>query len=249
MTADSSDITVIDFPAMRRFYHSELEAFRSNLVLMGEKAIEQVRFSMRALIEQQPEFATRVLELDDEVDALEKEIDNEGIRYISLRSPVASDLRLITTGMKAGHDLERVGDEASTIAKRTLRILNTAPHPSLNRLPELGELAVEMLRDSIDCFLNEDAERAVQIPPRDGQADAIHREIYKAYGELMAEHADQVQVYLDLVFVAKSLERIADHATNLAEEVVYMYRAQDLRHNDDMKRVKRAQRKEAEFGA
>ncbi|MDP0500932.1 MAG: phosphate signaling complex protein PhoU [Verrucomicrobiota bacterium JB022] len=229
---------------MRRFYHSELESFRSKLVLMGERAIEQTRLSLKALTEQDPALARRSLELDDEVDELEKDIDNEGIRYISLRSPVASDLRLITTGMKAGHDLERVGDEACTIAKRTLRVLNQAPTPPLFLIPQLGELALEMLRDSIDCFLTENTEKAALIPGRDGEADAMHRDIYQSCAQWMAKNPTQVNTALDLVFVAKSLERIADHATNLAEEVIYLYRAQDLRHNEDMKRQKRQHRDE-----
>lgn len=223
---------------MRRFFHSELESFRSRLVLMGEKAVEQVRLALQGLNEGRPELAKRVLELDDEVDQMEKEIDNEAIRYISLRAPVASNLRLITTGMKAGHDFERVGDEASTIAKRTLRLQNMVKVPPLRQLPRLGELAFEMLRDSIDCLLCEDIEKAIRLPGRDAEVDALHRELYQAFADHMSKNPADVAACLDLIFIAKSIERIADHATNLAEEVIYLYRAQDVRHNEVIKRAK-----------
>lgn len=224
---------------MKRFYHSELEQFRANLVLMGEKAIEVVRLSIRALLNQEIELCDEVLRMDDSIDDLEVAVDNEGIRYISLRSPVATELRLLTVGMKVGHELERVGDEACNIAKRSRKLIRQDPKADLNEIPRMSDLVIEMLRDSIDSFLNEDMERARTIPLRDREVDSLNRAIYASLTDRITQDTDSVKAQLNLIFISKALERIADHATNLAEEVVILCGGEDIRHSQHVKEAKR----------
>jgi phosphate transport system protein len=221
---------------MKRFFDSELDALRSHLVQMGEKAIEQVRLAVRALVEADPDLARQVRAGDDVLDRLEVLIDEEGVRYMSLRNPVASDLRLVVVGMKAGHDLERVGDEANNIAKRAIRLASEPPLKPFVILPRMAATAQEMLRDALDCFLHHDNEKALAVIRRDQEVDDYHRELYRELSAFMAERPETISRALELMFISKSLERIADHATNIAEEMVYLAKGEDIRHNDEFKR-------------
>ncbi len=221
---------------MKRFFHSELESFRQNLVLMGERTIEIVRLATDALIEGNLDLCAEVLKRDDAIDQLELRLDNEAIRYISLRAPVATELRLLTIGMKAGQNLERVGDEACTIAKRSIELLQTGPVRQLHGIPAMTSQVVDMLRDAIDCIVDEQTEKARQLPARDAGVDELHRKNYRLLSQAMAEDPQQVPACLHLIFISKSLERIADHATNLAEEAIFLYSGEDLRHSDELKK-------------
>lgn len=221
---------------MKRFFHTELVEFRSNLLLMGERAIEIVRMATDALLDSDAELAERALAQDDELDRLEIRIDNEGIRYISLRAPVATELRLVTIGMRAGHELERVGDEASTVAKRVKRLALRPAPASFHHLPKIVTLTLGMLRDSIDCLVDEDFSKAREVPPRDLEVDRLNRENYRELAALMTAQPTAVETCLDLIFISKALERIGDHATNLAEDAIFLYRGEDLRHTPDLKR-------------
>lgn len=224
---------------MKRFFHQELEEFRSNLVLMGEKCIEIVQLALRALVEHDPALAAEVLRRDDAIDQLEKLIDAEAVRYISLRAPVAGELRLLMVGMKAGHDLERVGDEASSIAKRAKRLTQQVPVNDLRHIPVMATLALEMLRDAIHAFLEGDGERAKSILRRDRDVDDLNRQNFAAFSETMTRQPDKVGAYVELMWVSKSLERVADHATNIAEEVLYLLSGEDIRHTTTIKDLRR----------
>lgn len=221
---------------MKRFFDSELEAFSSHLVLMGEKSIEQVNKSLQALVEGDISLADQVIASDDEIDHLEVGIDDEAIRYMSLRSPIATDLRLVIVGMKASHDLERVGDEATSIARRAVRL---AAEPQLKPyvdIPRMAEIAIEMLRDALDCFLHADAKKAVAVVQRDAEVDAINKQLYRELTSYMIEKPDTISRALELMFISKSIERIADHATNIAEEMVFLFQARDIRHSEEAKK-------------
>lgn len=217
---------------MERFFHSELETMKSHLMLMGEKASEAVEDSIRALVEKDLELAEKVIKSDDEIDALEIEIDHEATRYLTLRSPVASDLRLITVAIKASHDLERVGDEAHNIAKRVRTlILKRAGDHDLIKIPEMAEKAKAMLRMSLECFVNEESEKASDVLESDAEVDDLNKTNYKGFIKLVKSDPEDTKRYLDLIFISKSLERIADHATNLAEEIIYLTTAAESRHS------------------
>ena len=215
---------------MKRFFDTELETFRSNLVMMGEIAVRQVRDAMKALIESDLSLADQVAAADDELDQLEIKIDEEAIRYMSLRSPVATELRLVVVGMKASHDLERVGDEATNIVRRVARL---SAEPSIKTyvdLPRMATIAIQMLRDAMDCFLQIDAEKALIICQRDKEVDDLNRQLYRELSSYMIERPETTSRALELMFISKSIERIADHATNIAEEMIYLAKGEDVRH-------------------
>jgi phosphate transport system protein len=215
---------------MKRFFDAELETFRSNLVLMGEIAVRQVRQALEALVNADLELADRVAAADDELDQLEVKIDEEAIRYMSLRSPVATELRLVIVGMKASHDLERVGDEATNIVRRVARLSREPQLKPYVDLPRMANLAVEMLRDALDCFLQVDADKALEVCQRDKEVDEINRELYRELTGYMIENPDTTNRALELMFISKSIERIADHASNIAEEMIYLANGEDVRH-------------------
>ncbi len=221
---------------MKRFFDVELETFRSHLVLMGEKSMEQVRRSLKALTEGSISLADQVIAADDEIDRLEVEIDQEAVRYMNLRAPIATDLRLVIVGMKASHDLERVGDEATSIARRAVRLASEPPLKPYVDIPRMADIALEMLRDALDCFLHGDAAKAVSVVQRDAEVDAINKQLYRELSSFMIEKPETISRALELMFISKSIERIADHATNIAEEMVFLFQAKDIRHNDDIKK-------------
>lgn len=217
---------------MKRFFDTELESFRSNLVQMGERSIDQVRLAMRALTESDLALADKVIAADDEIDKLEVQIDEEAIRYMTLRGPIASELRLVVVGMKASHDLERVGDEATSIARRA-RKLAIEPRVELYAdFPRMTNIALEMLRAALDCFVHEDQQKALAVIRRDSEVDNLNRLLYRRLTSYMIERPDTIARALELMFISKSVERIADHATNIAEEMVFLSGGQDIRHSD-----------------
>ncbi len=221
---------------MKRFYDSELETFRSHLLLMGEKSIEQVRQALKALVEGNIALADQVIAADDEIDRLEISIDDEAIRYMNMRAPIATDLRLVIVGMKASHDLERVGDEATSIAKRAVKLAAEPPLKPYVDIPRMANIALEMLRAALDCFVNGDMDKAMAVVRRDAEVDSINKQLYRELTSYMIERPQSISRALELMFISKSIERIADHATNIAEEMVFLAHAKDIRHSDEVKK-------------
>ncbi|MBT7866117.1 MAG: phosphate signaling complex protein PhoU, partial [Opitutales bacterium] len=206
------------------------EDVRSHLMLMGEKAVESVKLAMQALLESDVALADQVMKSDDVIDDIEKQIDDEVVRYVSLRAPVARDLRLLFVAIKASHDLERVGDEASNIAGRTKKIIAQGlPIDAVARVPRMCELAINMLDDALRSFIQEEETLAYSIVGRDKEVDTINRENFKEFVELMKSDPANVAACTEMVFISKSFERIADHAKNIAEEVFYLLTTQSLK--------------------
>lgn len=221
---------------MKRFFDTELESFRANLLLMGEKSLVQVRDAMQALVTADIGLADRVIAADDEIDQLEVKIDEEAMRYMNLRAPIATELRLVIVGMKASHDLERVGDEATSIARRAVRLASEPPLKPYVDLPRMADIAMAMLRESMDCFMHGDTEKAMAIIRRDAEVDTLNKQLYRELTSFMVEKPNTISRALELMFVSKSVERIADHATNIAEEMVYLAQARDIRHSEEVKK-------------
>ena len=222
-----------DIHLLKRFFDSELDTFRSHLILMGEKPIEQVLQSVQSIVNADLALAKQVVANDDAIDALEIKIDDEAVRYMNMRAPIAADLRLLVTGMKISGNLERIGDEASNIAKRTLRLGAEPPLKEYIDIPRMGDVALTMLRDALDCFLepgNDD--KAFDVIQSDNIVDNLNRQIYRELSSYMIEDPATTSRALELMFVSKSIERIADHATNIAEEVIYLTQARDVRHSE-----------------
>ncbi|WP_269539162.1 phosphate signaling complex protein PhoU [Cerasicoccus fimbriatus] len=223
---------------MQHFYESELEDIRRKLVLMGEKCMDISRLALKSLEDNDLSIAQRVLGMDDEIDELELQIDAEAVRYLSLRAPVATDVRMLTICMKGCHDLERVGDEASSIAKRVRRLARQGrPIGDLAGIPQMTDMVVELLRKSIDCFVNEDYDLALSLPELDRKVDDLNRANFDMLMSRSADDGNYVSIGVELIFISKSLERIGDHAVNLGEEVAYLIKAKDIRHSDLVRRA------------
>lgn len=208
---------------MKRYFHKELENIRSKLILIGEKANEAGRIAVDGFLESDLELVEKAAKMDNSIDDLEIQIDNECVRYITLRSPMSSDVRLIMVAIKASHDLERAGDEAHSIAKKTRDILQKdgrVPHTA--QIKEMSQLAFEMMRDAITCLVEEDLQQAQEIITRDKQVDALNRENFQLLSGKMSDDTDRNKSYVETILISKSIERIGDHAKNLAEEVIYL---------------------------
>jgi phosphate transport system protein len=221
---------------MKRYFHHELEDLRKNIILMGERTIDSVRLAVQALLAEDIPTAGQVIALDDEIDRLEVIIDAECVRYITLRGPVASDVRLITVAMKASHELERSGDEATSIAKRARKLAEGGKVDDYCHIPRMADLALELLRDAMDAFITEDVEKALLIPRRDKEIDDLNRDNYVRLTDRISGNSNLTRPSIELIFISKSLERVADHAASIAEEVVYLLRGEDVRHSPEFKR-------------
>ncbi len=208
---------------MKRYFHNELENIRSKLILIGEKANEAGRIAVDGFLNSDMELIEKAASMDDEIDDLEIQIDHESVRYITLRSPVSSDVRLIMVAIKASHDLERAGDEAHSIAKKTLNILRRdgkVHHTA--QIEAMSDLAFAMMRDAITCLVEENLKQAHDIIARDKIVDRINRENFETLSAKMNGDAEANSSCVDTILISKSIERIGDHAKNLAEEVIYL---------------------------
>jgi phosphate transport system protein len=216
---------------MEHHIDMELGELKQKLLTMASHAETAVNLSIRALVERDYELALQVKENDAVLNRFEIEIDEMVIRLLA-KAPLASDLRFVTVAMKISQNLERVGDEASKIAKRA-RDLSEEPPVKLNLdLPRMANLALGMLKAALDAFVNRDSAAARALIPQDKQVDALNKQFNQEIAEHMMENPDTVKRCLNLIVVSKSLERIADHAKNVAEEVVYLCEARDIRHTN-----------------
>lgn len=214
---------------MQRHLDQEIAALKEKLLTMASNAETEVINAVKALVDHSDELARGVQEKDSVVDQLEVEIDEMAVNLLS-KAPLASDLRFIIVASKISQNLERVADEATTIARRTLE-LNQEPQlkPYID-IPRMAEMALEMLKAALDAFVNRQSEKARDIIPRDKVVDGIHKQLQRELASYMVENPNTISRCLNLMVVSKAIERIADHATNIAEEVVYLCEAEDIRH-------------------
>jgi phosphate transport system protein len=210
-------------------YTTELTKLKESLLAMASHAESAVSRAMRALVERDDALAHKVEEDDNVLDQFEIDVDDTAIHLLA-KAPLATELRLITVAMKISHNLERVGDEAVTIARRAID-LNTEPQlkPYVD-LPRMATMSLEMLRDALTAFVNREPDRARKVIPRDQDVDDLNRQLHRELSSYMVERPTTITRCLRLMVISKSIERIADHATNIAEEVVYLYEAKDIRH-------------------
>jgi len=219
---------------MQSHFEKEISDLKDRLLTMASHAETAVRRAVEALMTRDLEIASQVRENEDIIDRLEVEIDDVAVHLLS-KAPLASDLRLILVAMKISQNLERVGDEASKIAKRSRELIQDAPLKQVIQIPRLADMALAMLKASLDAFVNHDPAAARALIPRDKEVDALNKDIYRELASQMVEDPGTIARGLNLIVVAKSLERVADHAKNVAEEVVYLFEAQDIRHTAAMK--------------
>jgi phosphate transport system protein len=214
---------------MENHFETGLDALRQKLLLMASHAETAVNQSVQAFMQRDHDLAVKVRADDNVIDQFEVDIDEMAIQLLT-RAPLASNLRLVTVAMKISQNLERIGDEATKIAKRA-RDLTQEPPVKINLdLPRMAGLALTMVKDALDSFVLRDSAAARTIIPRDKEVDALNKEMHQQLAQHMMANPDTIARCLNWIVATKSLERIADHAKNIAEEVVYLCEAQDIRH-------------------
>ena len=216
---------------MDRHFHEDLRAVAARLSEMGSLVESRVRDAVLALAERQPDLAVRVASGDAAVNELEVEVDELCLRALALQHPVASDLRLIRSLIKANTDLERVGDQAVNVAQAVIDVIGQPPLAAEHDVLALGEVALEMLHDSLAAFVEQDVPAAQLVLERDDEADARRDALFQKLIAQMRTDPDTVRQSQGLLSIARGLERTADHATNLAEEVIFLVEGRDVRHN------------------
>jgi phosphate transport system protein len=214
---------------MTTHHDHDLALVKDMLLAMASHAQTAITQAVSALVERNDELAQKVKIGDSVLDELEMDVDDTATVLLS-RAPLASELRFIIVAMKISHNLERVGDEATGIAKLAIK-LNREPvgTPEVD-IPRLAEMALEMLRLVMDAFITKNADKAREVVPKDSDVDSLHKQIQRVLISYMLEAPPNITRCLALMQIAKRLERIADHATNIAEEVVYMVEGRDIRH-------------------
>jgi len=208
---------------------TDLDRLKEKLLLMASHAEAAVNQSVRAMMRRDDDLARRTREEDTVIDELEMEIDH-GVLDALARKPTAVELRLITAMMKIARELERVGDEATTISRRCLELSHEPPLRHRAEIPAMAAASLELLKDALDAFVNGDAAKAREVVPRDKAVNTMHRNLQADLARQMAEQPGTITRCLHLMTISKSLERIGDHATNVAEVVVYWCEGQEIRH-------------------
>ena len=214
---------------MENHFEMGIDALRQRLLLMGSHAEMSVNRAIQALMDRNYDLALQVRTDDNAIDQFEIEIDEMAINLLT-RAPLASNLRLVTVAMKISQNLERIGDEATKIAKRARDLSQEPPVKISLELPRMAGMALSMVKDSLDSFVQRDSAAARAIIPRDREVDALNKQIHQQLAQHMMQQPDTIARCLHWIVASKSLERIADHAKNIAEEVVYLCEAQDIRH-------------------
>jgi phosphate transport system protein len=213
-----------------REYEGELRKLRDRILLMGAKVEEMIANSVRALVERDTPLAQRMMQFDHQINRLELETDDLCLRILARRQPVASDLRFITTALKLVTDLERIADLGVNICERVIELNAEAPLKPYVDIPRMAEEAQGMVREALDAFVAGDADRALRVIERDSVVDAYYAQIFRELLTYMMEEPRNIYRATRVQSIAKYLERIGDHATNLAEMVVFMAKGKDIRH-------------------
>lgn len=219
-----------------KHYEQQLRILKDKLLLMSHQAEQMISDSIRALVDRRPTLADEVIKRDDELDNLEIEIDNLCYEILALEQPVARDLRFIATALKIVKDIERIGDIAVNIAERSIELIQEPELKRLVDLPIMADTAQKILKESLDAFVNSDAELAEQVIFKDNVVDDLYEQMFRELLTYMLEDPRSISRAIKLIFIAKHLERVGDHSANIAEMVVFLVRGQDIRHGTRLDR-------------
>ena len=215
---------------MKRHFEQELESLKTSLIKMGSVVEESIALSIKAVLNRDESLAREIIDGDERVNSLEMEIDNAIIDLLALQQPVAIDLRLILAVQKINNDLERIGDHAVNIAESALSLVRTRTEESLLELPKMAELAQSMLRNALDGFVHLDSKLGRAVLEQDDLIDELNRKTVTEVVNLMKEDRKTIEAGLDLIRISRNLERVADLATNIAEEVIFITHARVVKH-------------------
>jgi phosphate transport system protein len=217
-------------------FEQQLRALKDKLLLMSHHAEKMIADAIRALVERRPSLAEEVIKSDDEMDQLELDVDNQCYEILALEQPVARDLRFIATALKIVRDIERIGDIAVNIAERANELIQEPEMKRLIDLPIMAEAAQRILKESLDAFVNSDAELAEKVIRDDSFVDDCYEQIFRELLTYMMEDTKYISRALKVIFIAKHLERVGDHSANIAEMVIFLVRGQDIRHGTRLDR-------------
>jgi len=216
---------------MERHFDEELKSLKSRLLEMAQIGQEMIGLSIRCLAERNAALSEEVFKLEERVNHMEVEIENEILRLLALRQPAAGDLRLLTAILKINNDLERVADQAVNIVERALDLLKQPLLKPLIDIPEMARLAQRMIQNSLDAFIRQDAELANHVCRDDDEVDRLNDRIFDELLGFMTKDPKTVARAVDLILVSRNLERIADHATNICEDVIFIVEGKNIKHH------------------
>ena len=211
-------------------FDEALSNLRNDLLRMAGLTERNLDHAVRGLLQRDDGLCTKAITDDEEVDQLEKEVDKVGVEILLRYQPVASDLRQVVSAMKLSPNIERVADEATNIAEAARKLNNHAPLAEVNLIVPMQQHAISMFKDSLDAFVREDVDLARAVISRDKQLDDMNASANRQLTERMMQDRDQLRGYLNLILISRCLERVGDHATNIAEDAVYAAAAEDIRH-------------------
>ena len=213
-----------------KHYEGELKQLKESILFLGGTVEDMIARALRSLVERDPDLARKVIESDRAVDSGELDVDHLALNLLALRQPAASDLRFITTALKMITDLERIGDLAVNIAERSIELSQEPPLKPYIDIPRMAEAVSGMLRQALDAFVNRDAESARAVLAADDEVDQLNVQLFRELLTYMIEDPKSISRALRITFIAKYLERIGDHATNIAQAVIFMSEGRDVRH-------------------
>jgi phosphate transport system protein len=215
---------------MKKHYSDELNHLKETVLRMGGLAEKMTHRAVQALVERKREMFPEVKEMEQQVNQLHMDIDEIALGMIALRQPTAKDLRFITAAMKINTDLERIGDQAINIVEQAEKLLSVPPVKPLIDIPRMAEIAEEMLKAALDAFVQGNDELAYRTILRDDSVDQLKDQVFRELLTFMMADASTIPRSMDLILVSRHLERVADHATNICEDVIFMVKGKDIRH-------------------
>ncbi len=216
---------------MTRHFEEELNELKERLLYMGSLVEAMIQYSIKILVERKEDLAKDIRKHEEDVNHIQVEIDEICLKLLALYQPTAGDLRFITSAMKINSDLERMGDQAVNIAENSLDLLKAPPLKPLIDLPRMAEIVKNMVKNCLDAFVSKDPELAGKVLQTDDQVDKFKDDIFKELLVYMSQDPNNISRAMDLVLVSRNLERIGDHATNIAEDVIFMVSGKDIRHH------------------
>ena len=221
---------------MERLFDEELKNLKEKLLRMAGLVEESVELAIEAIKDRKDELSQGVLKNEERINLLDVEVDETCLRLMALRQPMAGDLRFITSAMKIDSELERMGDLAVNISEQAAILNKLPPLKPLLDIPRMARLAQAMVRDSINAFINRDEALARSVCERDDEVDALDEQIFRELLTYMMEDAANISRAVALILVSRNLERMADHATNIGEDVIYLAKGKTIKHHIDRKR-------------
>ncbi|MGB7620970.1 MAG: phosphate signaling complex protein PhoU [Terriglobia bacterium] len=216
---------------MHRHFEEDLSELKQKLLTMGSLVERALHQSVKALVERDAQLGLQIFDGEEAINLLQIEIDDRAMRLLALQQPMATDLRLIASAVKINNDLERIGDLCVNIVQRVLSLINQSPISPMIDLPRMAALAEKMLHDALDAFVNRNADLARTVLEGDDKVDRFRDDVFQELVRFMTNHPEAVQRGIDLLLISRNIERVADHATNIAEDVIYVVAGRDVRHH------------------